>query len=129
MKKIIIGILVGFSCMVFAQDLSTRHLEYYWNFKTKSCSKTPFENKRIVLNDIRNGYMLLDQHFKNDAGEILVLLMEDNGKEYETLTFTTFGACRLYEDLIFKNMDVKASQYVGLQSYSDKPKPAEKIKD
>lgn len=124
MKKIVMLLMLGLVGGLFANELTSRNMNYYWNFKQKKCVKTSFDLKKDILKSYQNGWMIIDEKFVNDAGTILVLLTELDGEEVETLVFSNFGVCRLYEDVIFKGLsEARDYQYIGLETYSDKPGP------
>lgn len=125
MKKLL-GILLA-SVMAFAAtELEFNDLTYHYNFGEKKCQKTTFNFKKIVWSDYNNGYIILDKKFVNDTGTFSRLIIEIDGEEKELIATSSFGGCRFYEDLIVKDMDVKAIQYVNVKSYADKPTPLKK---
>lgn len=116
-RKLCLGLgLVGIAAInLIAEDYNIKSgdIKNFYNFKEKKCDTLLFSDKANIIKDIRNGYLIVDEHYRNDAGETYILTgAYDNGKEYEMVLTSSYNQCRFYEDLVIKKMDVKAIAYM-----------------
>ena len=125
MKKLL-GIIALSTIAFAANTLEFNDLTYHYNFGAKKCEKTSFDFKKVIWGDFNKGFIILDKKYLNDTGTFSRLILEIDGVEKEIILTSSFGGCRLYEDLIVKDMEVEAIQYVNVKSYADKPTPLKK---
>lgn len=128
MKKILGLLLVGclsigtIGAVAEDSDIKADDLNYYWNFKEKKCSKMLFADKAAVIKDYKNKYLIANRDYINDAGRFMEFLGEyEDQSEFTMVIMSTYGECRFYEDLVIKNLDVKAIQYAKVKTTADKP--------
>lgn len=121
MKKIVgklcLGLgLVGIAAInLIAEDYNIKSgdIKNFYNFKEKKCDTLLFSDKANIIKDIRNGNLIIDEHYRNDAGETYIITGAYNdGKEFEMVITSSYNQCRFYEDLVIKKMDVKAIAYM-----------------
>lgn len=118
MKKLLFCLvcLGALSTMVFGEDYSikTNDLKSFYNVKEKKCNAMPFNMKTNIINDLRNGTIIVDSKYTNDAGTTYIVVGEwANGQEYEMILTSNWNQCRFYEDLVIKKMDVYAKDYMN----------------
>lgn len=92
-------------------DLFVSDMEYYWNVNTKTCEKTSFNAKRIVMNDYNNGNLMINKQYKNDAGKWTWLEGEDKDGPFSIDVFTTYGECKAYEKAIIQKQEITDWNY------------------
>lgn len=118
MKKIVLNCLVGFGCLVGSAnageyDIKSGDIKNFYNFKQKKCDTLTFNNKANIIRDLRNGYMIVDEKYINEAGETFVIIGSyPDGSEFEMILTSNYNQCRFYEDLVIKKMDVNAKSYM-----------------
>lgn len=117
MKKVVLSCLVGLGLSVAAcaadYEMRSGDVKNFYNFKDKKCDTLAFNEKADIIKDIRNGKLIIDNKYANDAGETYVVVGEwENGKEFEMILTSNYNECRFYEDLVIKKMDVKAAAYM-----------------
>lgn len=123
MKKIFMSLaLVG--CM-FAGDtivppnekykINTADMWWLYNHPKKKCEATTFKERTDFVNNIRSENALITEKYVNDAGVIYKINYENRGEEFTIGVMNTYGACRLFEDIVIKGLDVKAKNYVGMK--------------
>ena len=121
-KKKVNGYLLGFvglmglSSGLLAQDydIKVSDLKSFYNVKDKKCDTLSFNMKTFIINDIRNGNLIVNEKYINDAGITYIIVGEwENGQGYEMVITSNLNQCRFYEDLIIKKMDVKANAYMN----------------
>ena len=119
MKKFLIsiGLVVGLCLSSFAgEDISATDINYFWNFKDSKCDSTPFSLKKNLIYEVRDGTLILDKVYRNDAGKAIRLIGQNNDKsEYEIWLMSTYGECRYFDDLILKNKQVKDTDYMYMK--------------
>jgi hypothetical protein len=128
MKKLF-GFLLVSVIVLSANTLEVNDLGYHYNFGVKKCEKTTFDFKKAIWDNYHNGFAILDKKYKNATGTFSRLIFEIDGEEKELIATSSFGGCRLYEDVIVKDMDVEDIQYVDVNSYADKPVPLKNRKE
>ena len=121
MKKIIGKVCLGFilvglgaiNLIAGTYDIKSGDIKNFYNFKEKKCDTLLFNDKANIIKDIRDGNLIVDEHYVNDAGETYIITgAYDDGKEFEMVMTSSYNQCRFYEDLIIKKMDVKAAAYM-----------------
>lgn len=117
-KLVMVGLvllgLVGTSLFAGDYDINTNNIQSFYNFKDKKCDTLTFKDKANTIRDIRNGYIIVNEKYTNDAGVTYILVGSDtNGKEFEMVFTSNYNQCRLYEDLILKKLDVKVENYIN----------------
>ena len=108
--------LMGLGSGLLAQDydIKVSDLKSFYNVKDKKCDTLSFNTKTAIINDIRNGNLIVDEKYINDAGITYIIVGEwENGQGYEMVITSNWNRCRFYEDLIIKKMDVKAQAYMA----------------
>jgi len=125
MKKVIrkIGLVcLGLVCLglgtpnLLAENYNIKmeDIKNFYNFKDKKCDSLTFNDKTSIIKDLRNGYLIVNEKYKNDAGETFVIVGEsEKGEEYEMILTSNYNQCRFYEDLVIKRLDVKAEAYMN----------------
>ena len=121
MKKIVLSCIIGLigfggfggAALAGDYDVKSGDIKNFYNFKEKKCDTLTFNDKANIIRDLRNGLLIIDEKYINDAGETYVVVgAYDNGKEYEMVITSSYNQCRFYEDLVIKKMDVKAVAYM-----------------
>ena len=116
MKKLLFGL--GLAAVLGASvanasnvDLFVRDMEYYWDVNKKSCEKTSFNAKRIVMRDYNEGNLLINKQYTNDAGRWTWLEGEDKDGPFSIDVFSTYGECKAYEKAIVRNEKIEDWNY------------------
>ena len=115
MKKVILG-FVSLLLMVNVShaesvDLFVGDMEYYWDVSKKSCTKTSFNSKKVVMKDYQAGNIIINKQYKNDAGRWTWLEGEDKDGPFSIDVFTTYGECKAYEKAIIQNTKIDNWEY------------------
>ncbi|OCL82267.1 MULTISPECIES: hypothetical protein [Arcobacteraceae] len=123
-KSIILSlVLIGSSNLLFASNkVYSTNLEYHYNYGNKKCLKTDFSAKREIMNMLNEGEAYKEDEFFTDAGDIIEITTSKNS--YFSM-MTSYGACRLFEDIVIKKMDAKK---LDAKTYKDLKDPALKDK-
>ena len=128
MKRLTLGMLLvlGTSTVnLFAGDtivppnekykINTSDIWYLYNYPLKKCEETTFRERTNFINAIRSEDAIITEKYINDAGVTYVVNYEHKGSEFKIGLMDTYGECRLYEDIMVKNKDVLAKDYVNLK--------------
>ena len=108
--------LIGFGGAALAGDYDVKSgdIKNFYNFKEKKCDTLTFNDKANIIRDLRNGQLIIDEKYINDAGETYVVVGASNDdKEFEMIITSNYNQCRFYEDLVIKKLGVKAQAYMA----------------
>ena len=102
-------------------ELYVSDIEYYWNTITKSCTKTKFKDKSVVIKDYQNGILIINRQYTNDAGVYTWLVGEDKDDSYSIDVFSSYGECKAYEKAVVQKQEITDwSYYVKLKDPAEK---------
>ena len=102
-------------------ELYVSDIEYYWNTITKSCTKTKFKDKSVVIKDYQNGILIINKQYTNDAGVYTWLVGEDKDDSYSVNVFLSYGECKVYEKAVVQKQEITDwSYYVKLKDPAEK---------
>lgn len=126
MKKVLLGL--GLAAVLGASvanargvELYVSDIEYYWNTITKSCTKTKFKDKSVVIKDYQNGILIINKQYTNDAGVYTWLVGEDKDDSYSIDVFSSYGECKAYEKAVVQKQEITDwSYYVKLKDPAEK---------
>lgn len=111
MKKVLLGL--GLAAVLGASvanargiDLFVSDIEYYWNVKSKDCTKSDFGTKKLIMKYFQDGLLIINKQYKNDAGVWTWLEGEDKDGSYSIYIFNTYGECKAYEKAIVQNQEI-----------------------
>lgn len=90
--------------------INTNDIVYRYNYDLKKCVTTSFGYRTETIELLKNGKAIVDEKYVNDAGTSRLISYVMDGNEYQMAVMDTFGECRLFEDIMIKNMDVKDSK-------------------
>ena len=117
MKKILFVAIatVGLVSVANASErITINNMNYIYHNSEKKCKPTDYKIKKYLMTEITNDKAIVEPLYKTIAGDMLIAITYIDNNEYVFNTFTTYGICRLYEDITNgkKNLDMK--NYVGL---------------
>lgn len=92
-------------------DLFVSDMEYYWNVNKKTCEKTSFNAKKIVMRAYQDGIIIINKQYVNDAGRWTWLEGEDKEGPFSIDVFTTYGECKAYEKAIIQKQEITDWNY------------------
>ena len=128
MKKTFLGLGIAAALNLAAvageTELFVSDMLYYWNYKDNKCSKTDFGSKRLIMEDVEKGNLIINKQYVNDAGRWTWLEGEmDGGKMYSMHMFTTYGDCKAFEKAVINDQKIDNWSY-----FANLKDPAENIK-
>ncbi len=116
MKKVLLGL--GLAAVLGASvanargiDLFVSDIEYYWNAKSKACTKSDFGAKKLIMKDFQDGLLIINKQYKNDAGVWTWLEGEDKDGSFSIDVFNTYGECKAYEKAIIQQQEITDWNY------------------
>ena len=129
MKKVLLGL--GLAAVLGASvasargvDLFVSDMEYYWDVNKKTCEKTSFNAKKLVMRAYQDDIIIINKQYVNDAGRWTWLEGEmDGGKMYSMHMFTTYGECKAFEKAVINDQKIDNWSY-----FANLKDPAENIK-
>lgn len=92
-------------------DLFVSDMEYYWDVNKKTCEKTSFNAKKIVMRAYQDGIIIINKQYVNDAGRWTWLEGEDKEGPFSIDVFTTYGECKAYEKAIIQKQEITDWNY------------------
>lgn len=115
MKKVLslgLAVVLGASIANAASvDLFVSDMEYYWDVNKKTCEKTSFNAKKIVMRAYQDGIIIINKQYVNDAGRWTWLEGEDKEGPFSIDVFTTYGECKAYEKAIIQKQEITDWNY------------------
>ena len=117
MKKILIVCMLCFGLSVSADNnkLDFSNLNYVFDYSIDKCKAQEFKFKKFIFEEYNNGTIIVTNKIDALPGDIVIAAGEFDGKE-KTFTFaSTYGACRLFEDVVMKKMKVDPKNYVNMK--------------
>lgn len=115
MKKVlslVLAVVLGASIANAASvDLFVSDMEYYWDVNKKTCEKTSFNAKKIVMRAYQDGIIIINKQYVNDAGRWTWLEGEDKEGPFSIDVFTTYGECKAYEKAIIQKQEITDWNY------------------
>lgn len=115
MKKVLslgLAVVLGASIAnASSVDLFVSDMEYYWNVNKKTCEKTSFNAKKIVMRAYQDGIIIINKQYVNDAGRWTWLEGEDKEGPFSIDVFTTYGECKAYEKAIIQKQEITDWNY------------------
>lgn len=105
MKKLLLSLMTVSALFAGDYDINYNEVSYVYNFGNNKCESLKYDMKSYYLGLYRDGNLTVDKKYVNDAGTITTAVGLIKEKELEFVFTNTYGACRLYEDAIIKNME------------------------
>lgn len=117
MKKILIVCMLCFSLVASAANnkLVFNDLNYIFDYSINKCSAQDFKSKKFFFEEYNDGTIIVTEKTSALPGYIVATIGEYSGKEKIFTFASTYGACRLFEDYMIKNMDVNPKNYVNMK--------------
>lgn len=116
MKKLVVIMMLGLS-VLFGNAMSIKYsdLNYMYNGASKKCIPLNLDLKKYVFLKYQEQNMIVLDKLDSVAGITFTAVLEVDGKDLYYGFGSTFGACRLYEDYIIKDMnDLNPEDYKNL---------------
>ena len=117
MKKILIVCMLCFGLSASADNnkLDFSDLNYVFDYSIDKCKAQDFKFKKFIFEEYNNGTIIVTNKIDALPGDIVIAAADFDGKEM-TFTFaSTYGACRLFEDVVMKKMKVDPKNYVNMK--------------
>lgn len=117
MKKLVVIMMLGLS-VLFGNDMSIKYsdLNYMYDGSSKKCIPLNLDLKKYVFLKYQEQDMIVLDKLDSVAGITFTAVVEVGGKDLYYGFGSTFGACRLYEDYIIKDMnDLNPEDYKNLK--------------
>lgn len=117
MKKLVIVMMLGLS-IVFGNDMSIKYsdLNYTYSNTAKKCIPVNIDLKKYMYLKYQEKNMIILDKLNSVAGITFTAVADVDGKDLYYGFGSTFGACRIYEDYIIKDMnDLNLEDYKDLK--------------
>ena len=117
MKKILIVCMLCFGLSASADNnkLDFSDLSYTFDYGKNKCTAQEFKMKKFIFEEYNNGTIIVTNKIDALPGNIVIAAAEFDGKE-KTFTFaSTYGACKLFEDVVIRKKDVDPKNYVNMK--------------
>lgn len=111
MKKILTTLTLLFS-LASAHTITLDNFNVLYNSNNNTCTKTDEDLKVALFYSIKNGRSDIVDFVTNSAGNLTVITIEYNGQQpYEIRTFSTYGACVLFTDIMNGKPNLNPEDY------------------
>ena len=111
MKKILTALTLLFS-LASAHTITLDNFNVLYNSNNNTCIKTDEDLKVTLFYNVKNGRSDIVDFITNSVGNLTVLAIEhDDGQPYEIRTFSTYGACVLFTDIMNGKTNLNPEDY------------------
>ena len=110
MKKILTALTLLFS-LASAHTITLDNFNVLYISNNNTCIKTDKDLKLALFYDIKDGYSDVVNVVTNSVGNLTVLTIEYDGQPYEIRTFSTYGACVLFTDIMNGKTNLNPEDY------------------
>ena len=117
MKKILVVCMLCFGLVANAANnkLAFNDLNYVFDYGIDKCKVQEFKFKKFIFEEYNNGIIIVTNKIDALPGYIVIAAGEFDGKE-KTFTFaSTYGACKLFEDVVIRKKEVDPKNYVNMK--------------
>ena len=106
---------VGLSASAANNKLDFSDLNYVFDYGKNNCTTQEFKMKKFIFEEYRLGSWIVTNKIDALPGNIVNAVTELKGKEMNFVFASTYGACRLFEDVVIKKMKVDPKNYVNMK--------------
>ena len=111
MKKILTALTLLLS-LASAHTITLDNFNVLYNSNNNTCIKTDEDLKLALFYNIKNGRSDIVDFVTNSAGNLTVITMGyDEQQPYEIRTFSTYGACVLFTDIMNGKTNLNPEDY------------------
>lgn len=110
MKKLLIAPMFLLS-LASAHTITLDNFDVLYNSNNNTCSKTDEDLKVALFYNVKNGRSDIVDFITNSTGNLTVLTIEYDGQPYEIRTFSTYGACVLFTDIMNGKPNLNPENY------------------
>ena len=110
MKKLLIAPMFLLS-LASAHTITLDNFDVLYNSNNNTCSKTDEDLKVALFYNVKNGRSDIVDFITNSVGNLTVLTIEYDGQPYEIRTFSTYGACVLFTDIMNGKTNLNPEDY------------------
>ena len=110
MKKILTTLMLLFS-LASAHTTTLDNFNVLYNSNNNTCTKTDEDLKVALFYNVKNGRSDIVDFVTNSTGNLTVLAIEYDGQLYEIRTFSTYGACVLFTDIMNGKTNLNPEDY------------------
>lgn len=110
MKKILTTLTLLFS-LASARTITLDNFNVLYISNNNTCMKTDKDLKLALFYDIKDGHAYVVDVVTNSVGNLTVIAVEYNGQPYEIRTFSTYGACVLFTDIMNGKTNLNPEDY------------------
>ena len=110
MKKILTTLTLLFS-LASAHTITLDNFNVLYNSNNNTCTKTDEDLKVALFYNVKNGRSDIVDFITNSTGNLTVLTVEYDGQPYEIRTFSTYGACVLFTDIMNGKTNLNPEDY------------------
>ena len=110
MKKLLISSTLLLS-LASAHTITLDNFNVIYNPNNNTCTKTDEDLKTSLFYNIKNGRTDTVEVIPNSTGNLTVITIVYNGQPYEIRTFSTYGSCVLFTDIMDGKTNLKPEDY------------------
>ena len=110
MKKLLIAPMFLLS-LASAHTITLDNFDVLYNSNNNTCTKTDEDLKVALFYNVKNGRSDIVDFITNSTGNLTVLAIEYDGQPYEIRTFSTYGACVLFTDIMNGKPNLNPENY------------------
>ena len=110
MKKLLIAPMLLLS-LASAHKITLDNFNVLYNSNNNTCTKTDEDLKTALFYNIKNGRSDIVDFIPNSAGNLTVIAITYDGQPYEIRTFSTYGACVLFTDIMNGKTNLNPEDY------------------
>ncbi len=110
MKKILTALTLLFS-LASANSITLDNFNVLYNSNNNTCIKTDEDLKVALFYNVKNGRSDIVDFVNNSVGNLTVLNIGYDGQPYEIRTFSTYGACVLFTDIMNGKTNLNLEDY------------------
>ena len=110
MKKILTALTLLFS-LASANTITLDNFKVLYNPNNNTCTKTSEDLKVTLFYNVKNGRSDIVDFITKSVGNLTVIAIEYDGQPYVIRTFSTYGACVLFTDIINGKTNLNPEDY------------------
>ena len=110
MKKLLIAPMLLLS-LASAHKITLDNFNVLYNSNSNTCTKTDEDLKLGLFYNIKNGRSDIVDFIPNSTGNLTVIAITYDGQPYEIRTFSTYGACILFTDIMNGKTNLNPEDY------------------
>ncbi len=110
MKKILTTLTLLFS-LASANSITLDNFNVLYIASNNTCTKTDEDLKLALFYDVKDGHSDIVKVITNSAGSLTVINIGYYGQPYEIRTFSTYGACVLFTDIMNGKTNLNPEDY------------------